>query len=109
MDADDEQEIRVSERLLGDLVNNDEVEEVASSLNMASLWDLYLSHTLSTWNARTYEFSVVSYLSFLPGRFLRLTFSYRFYSLPQLFRIPCWLLLFGTMSSHSVKLCGCAS
>ena len=34
-------------------------EEIGTT---ASLWKLYLSHTLSTWNARTYEFAAVSLL-----------------------------------------------
>lgn len=32
----------------------------SSSLKRFGAWNLYLSHALSTWNARTYEFSAVS-------------------------------------------------
>ncbi|KAK7186215.1 hypothetical protein DPSP01_005044 [Paraphaeosphaeria sporulosa] len=42
------------------------VESFSSSTNRFStravLWKLYLSHTLSTWNARTFEFSAVIFL-----------------------------------------------
>lgn len=34
-----------------------------SGLSRSQAWNLYLSHALSTWNARGYEFAAVS----LPG------------------------------------------
>lgn len=47
--------------------NNDEDEPVVSAdghneqavLSRRQLWGLYTSHTLSTWNARGYEFAAV--------------------------------------------------
>ena len=38
--------------------------EADEEIGTASLWKLYLSHTLSTWNARTYEFAAVSLCCF---------------------------------------------
>ncbi|KAF2127936.1 hypothetical protein P153DRAFT_294412 [Dothidotthia symphoricarpi CBS 119687] len=41
---------------------------VASRLTTRILWKLYISHTLSTWNARTFEFGAVIFLSTIfPG------------------------------------------
>lgn len=34
------------------------------SLTTFGAWNLYLSHALSTWNGRTYEFGAVSYSNF---------------------------------------------
>lgn len=38
---------------------------VSGSLTTFGAWNLYLSHALSTWNGRTYEFGAVSYYNFL--------------------------------------------
>lgn len=36
--------------------------EMEINLNKAQAWTLYLSHFLSTWNGRSYEFAAVSYV-----------------------------------------------
>ena len=63
---------------------------------MAQAWNLYTSHTLSTWNARTYEFAAVS------TTFCDSYKSLTYISLDSLYRLclpkypPCLI--------HSVKL-----
>ena len=58
------------------------------------LWKLYLSHTLSTWNARTFEFSAVIFLA-------RIFPSTLFYaSCYALFRSLAAFLLSSTVGKH---------
>lgn len=45
--------------------HNDAAEEESAGLTTSQARDLYTSHFLSTWNARTYEFAAVSSLLFL--------------------------------------------
>lgn len=59
---------RITDELSGDLPGNtendssgsDEVDSGFYELGRMQLWRLYVSHFLSTWNTRTYEFAAVS-------------------------------------------------
>ena len=41
-------------------VQEEEEEERPSEIPRSHLWLLYVSHSLSTWNMRSYEFAAVS-------------------------------------------------
>jgi hypothetical protein len=59
---------RITDELPGDLPGNtendscgsDEIDSAFYALGRTHLWRLYVSHFLSTWNTRTYEFAAVS-------------------------------------------------
>lgn len=36
-----------------------DMENISTSLTRLGAWNLYISHALSTWNVRTYEFAAV--------------------------------------------------
>lgn len=42
-----------------ELVEIPDMESMSSSLTRHGAWNLYISHALSTWNVRTYEFAAV--------------------------------------------------
>lgn len=44
----------------GTLANTENGSSGSDELHRLQLWRLYLSHFLSTWNTRTYEFAAVS-------------------------------------------------
>ncbi|KAF2638274.1 iron transporter [Massarina eburnea CBS 473.64] len=49
-------------------LTNDTTQDAQSTPDRSVLWKLYLSHTLSTWNARTFEFGAVIFLArIFPG------------------------------------------
>jgi iron-regulated transporter 1 len=39
---------------------NSHADELEEGMTRSQAWNLYTSHFLSTWNARTYEFAAVS-------------------------------------------------
>lgn len=43
-----------------------DTESTPTSLTELGAWNLYISHALSTWNVRTYEFAAVG-IPFLPS------------------------------------------
>lgn len=49
-----------------ELVEISDMESVSTSLTGYGAWNLYISHALSTWNVRTYEFAAVG-LPFSPS------------------------------------------
>lgn len=55
----------------------------SSSLTTFGAWNLYLSHALSTWNGRTYEFGAVSYYYYIS--FYSDSFSFLFLFSPLIF------------------------
>ena len=96
-DAEEEHESWPSQHLLQD--SSDEViNRDVAILSTTSLWDLYLSHTLSIWNARTYEFAAVSGSSLLSLCVSTESDLGRFSSPHRLSRILCWLRPFGMMT-----------
>lgn len=58
-DADDDNLLKLAQ-LDEDDLDHLPVSSSSSSLTTFGAWNLYLSHALSTWNGRTYEFGAVS-------------------------------------------------
>lgn len=45
-------------------VETPDMDGITTSLTRLGAWNLYISHALSTWNVRTYEFAAVSLHSY---------------------------------------------
>ena len=59
-DEENEEDALISNGAEQDMMNMEMEMEI--NLNKAQAWTLYLSHFLSTWNGRSYEFAAVSYV-----------------------------------------------
>ncbi len=55
-------DVNASHGLDHTLLTSDDAEGNVEYMTKAQAWNLYTTHMLSTWNARTYEFAAVSYL-----------------------------------------------
>lgn len=53
---DDSLELEI---LDGPVSSNETLQDGMIAMTPAQAWNLYVSHALSTWNARTYEFAAV--------------------------------------------------